>query len=129
MPEQHTRTIPVLTVHDASSHAMAWIAFALGVPQVPLGVDDFGQSGSVADIYELHDMLPGSIVNAGPLQSEHLTGKTGCRQTVGDTGLDVAGQMRMFAGVDVPVTCEDASSATVPRRPELHVGVGCLGGS
>jgi pyruvate dehydrogenase E1 component len=31
---------------------------------VPLGVDEFGQSGAVAELYELHDLLPGSIVNA-----------------------------------------------------------------
>ena len=51
-------------MHDAASHAMAWLGSALGVPCVPLGVDDFGQSGSVADLYELHDLLPGAIVNA-----------------------------------------------------------------
>ncbi|MER7441135.1 transketolase-like TK C-terminal-containing protein [Micromonospora avicenniae] len=55
---------PVVTVHDAASHAMAWLGSALGVPTVPLGVDEFGQSGSVAELYELHDLLPGSIVNA-----------------------------------------------------------------
>ncbi|HET7530980.1 MAG TPA: transketolase C-terminal domain-containing protein [Mycobacteriales bacterium] len=55
---------PLVTVHDASSHTMAWLGSALGVPCVPLGVDEFGQSGSVADLYELHDLLPGSIVNA-----------------------------------------------------------------
>ena len=55
---------PVVTVHDASSHAMAWIGSALGVPAVPLGVDEFGQSGSVAELYELHDLTSGSIVNA-----------------------------------------------------------------
>ena len=55
---------PVVTVHDAASHAMAWLGSALGVPCVPLGVDQFGQSGSVAQLYELHDLLPGSIVNA-----------------------------------------------------------------
>jgi pyruvate dehydrogenase E1 component len=55
---------PVVTVHDASSHAMAWLGSALGVPAVPLGVDEFGQSGSVRELYELHDLLPGSIVNA-----------------------------------------------------------------
>jgi len=31
---------------------------------VPLGVDAFGQSGTVHELYELHDLLPGSIVNA-----------------------------------------------------------------
>jgi pyruvate dehydrogenase E1 component len=55
---------PVVTVHDAASHTMAWLGSALGVPCVPLGVDEFGQSGSVAELYELHDLLPGSIVNA-----------------------------------------------------------------
>ncbi|MCT9929877.1 pyruvate dehydrogenase [Planotetraspora sp. A-T 1434] len=55
---------PVVTVHDAASHAMAWLGSALGVPAVPLGVDAFGQSGTVRDLYELHDLLPGSIVNA-----------------------------------------------------------------
>ena len=55
---------PVVTVHDAASHAMAWIGSALGVPCVPLGVDEFGQSGSVAELYELHDLMPGSITNA-----------------------------------------------------------------
>jgi pyruvate dehydrogenase E1 component len=55
---------PVVTVHDAASHAMAWLGSALGVASVPLGVDQFGQSGSVRELYELHDLLPGSIVNA-----------------------------------------------------------------
>jgi len=55
---------PVVTVHDAASHALAWLGSALGVPCVPLGVDEFGQSGSVRELYELHDLLPGSIVNA-----------------------------------------------------------------
>ncbi|HEX5541741.1 MAG TPA: pyruvate dehydrogenase [Micromonospora sp.] len=55
---------PVVTVHDAASHAMAWLGSALGVPCVPLGVDEFGQSGTVHDLYTLHDLLPGSVVNA-----------------------------------------------------------------
>jgi pyruvate dehydrogenase E1 component len=55
---------PIVTVHDAASHAMAWLGSALGVPAVPLGVDGFGQSGTVHDLYDLHDLLPGSIVNA-----------------------------------------------------------------
>ncbi|MFI0791317.1 transketolase-like TK C-terminal-containing protein [Micromonospora rubida] len=56
--------VPVVTVHDAASHAMAWLGSALGAHAVPLGVDEFGQSGSVRELYELHDLLPGSIVNA-----------------------------------------------------------------
>ena len=55
---------PVVTVHDAASHAMAWLGSAIGVPCVPIGVDGFGQSGSsISELYELHDLLAGSIVN------------------------------------------------------------------
>jgi pyruvate dehydrogenase E1 component len=56
--------VPVVTVHDAASHAMAWLGSALSTTCVPLGVDDFGQSGTVLDLYEINDLLPGSIVNA-----------------------------------------------------------------
>lgn len=55
---------PLVTVHDAASHAMAWLGSALGVPAVSLGVDAFGQSGTVHDLYAAHDLDPGSIVNA-----------------------------------------------------------------
>lgn len=55
---------PIVTVHDASAHTLGWLGSALGVPCVPLGVEEFGQSGSIHDLYELHDLLPGSIVNA-----------------------------------------------------------------
>jgi pyruvate dehydrogenase E1 component len=55
---------PIVTVHDAASHAMSWLGSALGVPAVSLGVDSFGQSGAVADLYRAHDLDAGSIVNA-----------------------------------------------------------------
>ena len=55
---------PVVTVQDASSHSLAWLGSALGVPAVPLGVDAFGESGTVADLYEIHDLSAGCIVNA-----------------------------------------------------------------
>ena len=55
---------PVVTVHDAASHAMSWLGSALGVPAVSLGVDGFGQSGAVAELYRAHDLDSGSIVNA-----------------------------------------------------------------
>jgi pyruvate dehydrogenase E1 component len=55
---------PVVTVHDAASHTLSWLGSALGVPAVSLGVDSFGQSGTVADLYRAHDLDSGSIVNA-----------------------------------------------------------------
>jgi pyruvate dehydrogenase E1 component len=42
---------PVVSVLDGHSHALAFIGSALGVTQVPLGVDHFGQSGTRADLY------------------------------------------------------------------------------
>jgi pyruvate dehydrogenase E1 component len=55
---------PVVTIHDAASHTMSWLGSALGVPAVSLGVDTFGQSGTVADLYRAHDLDSGSIINA-----------------------------------------------------------------
>ena len=56
--------VPIVTVHDAASHTLSWLGSALGVPAVSLGVDGFGQSGSVSDLYRAHDLDSGSIVNA-----------------------------------------------------------------
>jgi len=55
---------PVVTVHDASSHTLAWLGSAVGAPAVPLGVDAAGQSGSVRELYDLHGLLPDSIAGA-----------------------------------------------------------------
>jgi len=55
---------PIVTVHDAASHTLSWLGSALGVPAVSLGVDSFGQSGAVADLYRAHDLDSGSIINA-----------------------------------------------------------------
>jgi pyruvate dehydrogenase E1 component len=55
---------PIVTVHDAASHTLSWLGSALAVPCVPVGVDEFGQSGSIQDLYALHDLTSGSIVNA-----------------------------------------------------------------
>lgn len=57
-------TAPLVTVHDASAHSMAWLGGALGVPTVSIGVDAFGQSGTVSDLYDHFDLNSGSIVNA-----------------------------------------------------------------
>lgn len=58
-----TERAPIVSIHDGSSHAMAWLGSALGMPQVAMGVDSFGQSGNIFDIYKIHDLDAGSIVN------------------------------------------------------------------
>jgi len=55
---------PLVTVQDAASHHLAWIGAALAAPSASLGVDAFGQSGSVPDLYSTHGLDAGSIVNA-----------------------------------------------------------------
>ncbi|HTW97544.1 MAG TPA: hypothetical protein VMD59_02140, partial [Acidimicrobiales bacterium] len=61
---------PVVTIHDAASHAMAWIGSALGVPAVALGVDRFETSPLLDDRYAAGGLLPGQIVNAALLALE-----------------------------------------------------------
>ena len=58
------RRAPIVTVHDAAGHALAWLGSVFGAPAVAVGVDSFGQSGSVAELYEVFDLQPGQIVNA-----------------------------------------------------------------
>ncbi len=54
---------PIVSVHDGASHGLAWIGSALGMPQVAMGVDSFGQSGNIEDLYKMYDLDSGSIVN------------------------------------------------------------------
>jgi pyruvate dehydrogenase E1 component len=58
-----TERAPIVSIHDGASHAMAWLGSALGMPQVAMGVDTFGQSGSIGELYKIHDLDSGSIVN------------------------------------------------------------------
>ena len=58
------RSAPIVTVHDAASHALAWLGSVFGTRVVPVGVDAFGQSGSVPELYEAFDLLPEQLVNA-----------------------------------------------------------------
>ena len=58
------RRRPVVSVHDAASHSLAWIGSALGTRQFTLGVDRFGESGTIADLHRLTGIDAGSIVNA-----------------------------------------------------------------
>ena len=56
--------IPVVSVLDGHSHALAFIGAALGVPQLALGVDDFAQSGTRADLYRHYGIDAAAIARA-----------------------------------------------------------------
>jgi pyruvate dehydrogenase E1 component len=58
------RDAPIVTVHDAASHHLAWLGGVFGTSVVPVGVDEFGQSGSIPELYRLFDLLPEQLVNA-----------------------------------------------------------------
>lgn len=60
----HERRLPIVTLHDAASHTLAWLGSVYGARVVPVGVDEFGQSGTIAELYEVFDLLPEQIVNA-----------------------------------------------------------------
>ena len=62
--EPHERRLPIVTIHDAASHALAWLGSVFGTRSLPVGVDEFGQSGSISDLYGCFDLLPEQIVNA-----------------------------------------------------------------
>ena len=59
--------IPVVSALDGHSHTLAFIGSALGVPQIPLGVDDFGQSGARADLYRDYGIDADAIAEAARL--------------------------------------------------------------
>jgi pyruvate dehydrogenase E1 component len=58
------RHLPIVTVHDAASHHLSWLGSVFGARTVPVGVDAFGQSGTIPQLYEVFDLLPHQIVNA-----------------------------------------------------------------
>lgn len=58
------RDAPIVTVHDGASHALAWLGSVHGQRVVPVGVDAFGQSGAIVELYDEFDLLPEQIVNS-----------------------------------------------------------------
>jgi pyruvate dehydrogenase E1 component len=61
------RARPIVSVHDAASHSLAWLGSAVGTRQYTLGVDRFGESGTIADLHELTGIDADSIVNTALL--------------------------------------------------------------
>jgi pyruvate dehydrogenase E1 component len=66
-PDEVEGEVPVVSVLDGHSHALAWLGVALGVPQVALGVDGFGQSGARDDLYRHYGIDAGAIAEAARL--------------------------------------------------------------
>jgi pyruvate dehydrogenase E1 component len=58
------RRLPVVTVLDGASHALAFVGAALGSRSIALGVDRFGQTGSQAELYAEYGIDAEAIVTA-----------------------------------------------------------------
>jgi pyruvate dehydrogenase E1 component len=56
--------VPVVSVLDGHPHTLAFIGSALGVTQLPLGVADFGQSGTREDLYRHYAIDAPAIARA-----------------------------------------------------------------
>jgi len=64
------RRTPIVTVQDAAAHSLSFLGGIYGVPTVPLGVNQFGQSGSLTDLYQQVEIGVDDIVEAGHLALE-----------------------------------------------------------
>jgi pyruvate dehydrogenase E1 component len=58
------RTAPIVTVMDGHPHTLSFLAAIAGAPIANLGVDDFGQSGDVQDLYRIFGIDVDTIVGA-----------------------------------------------------------------
>ena len=67
-PEE--RGLPVVTVIDGASHALAFVGSALGARSVPLGVDRFGQTGSQSEVYAEYAIDAAAIATAALIALE-----------------------------------------------------------
>ncbi len=66
-PEEVDGEVPLVSVVDGHPHALAWLGAAIGVPQVPLGVTGFGQSGGRDDLYRHYGIDAEAIAAAARL--------------------------------------------------------------
>jgi pyruvate dehydrogenase E1 component len=64
------RDLPIVTVIDGASHALAFIGGCLGMRTLPLGVDRFGQCGSLPELYEAYNLSPEAIATAALIALE-----------------------------------------------------------
>ncbi|MFT6942661.1 MAG: pyruvate dehydrogenase E1 component [Nitriliruptoraceae bacterium] len=61
------RQRPIISLHDADPHALAWLGSAIGTRQLTLGVDRFGESGTIAELHATMGIAAADVVNAALL--------------------------------------------------------------
>lgn len=65
-----TRRRAMVTVLDGASHTLDFLGSAFGAPVVPLGMDRFGQSGTIGDLYSYAGIDTDHIIEAALLALE-----------------------------------------------------------
>jgi pyruvate dehydrogenase E1 component len=60
----HERGLPIVTVIDGASHALAFVGSALATKTIALGVDSFGQTGSQPELYHAYHISAEAIATA-----------------------------------------------------------------
>ena len=58
------RRAPLVTVHDAAPHSLAWLGSVYGAPVSALGVAGYGQSGTRDELYGYYGLDAASIAEA-----------------------------------------------------------------
>jgi pyruvate dehydrogenase E1 component len=58
------RATPLVTVLDGHPHTLSFLATVSQVPHIALGVAQFGQSGSIEDLYRYNGIDTDSIIRA-----------------------------------------------------------------
>lgn len=58
------RALPMVTVLDGHPHTLSFLASVHGVRSINLGVTEFGQTGTLQEVYRLHGIGPDAIVGA-----------------------------------------------------------------
>ncbi len=62
--ENSTKDSVIVSINDAHSSALTWIGGAVGKKIISLGVDEFGQSGNLKDLYKTYSLDSDAIVDA-----------------------------------------------------------------
>jgi pyruvate dehydrogenase E1 component len=58
------RAAPMVTALDGDPNALAFLGAVNAVPLTPLGVTQFGQSGSLEDVYRHHEIDAETVIGA-----------------------------------------------------------------
>jgi pyruvate dehydrogenase E1 component len=64
LPDRLFRPVPLVTLLDGHPHTLAFLGTVIGTPITCLGVSEFGQAGSLGDVYRHHGLDARSVVGA-----------------------------------------------------------------